>query len=203
MAEAIFIDRDGVVNELVYYPEHGMVDSPFTVDQYQLLPGVGQVVNAIHRANYLALLVSNQPGIAKGHMSEGTFRQIEDKMIAELAKDGAYLDGRYYCFHHPAAKIARFKTNCNCRKPAPGMLLQAAGDMDIDLSRSWMIGDGITDIKAGQTAGCRTILIGRMKCELCNLMEQLDARPDFVAANLSEAVGLILEKEGVTYGNLH
>jgi D-glycero-D-manno-heptose 1,7-bisphosphate phosphatase len=83
------------------------------------------------------------------------------------------------------------------------MLLQAAGDMNIDLSRSWMIGDGITDIKAGQTAGCRTILIGRMKCELCYLMEQLDARPDFVAANLGKAVDLILEKEGVTYGNLH
>ncbi len=82
-------------------------------------------------------------------------------MQEELAKEGTLLDGEYYCFHHPEAKVDRLKGNCECRKPKPGLLLQAAKDMDIDLSQSWMIGDNITDVKAGVAAGCRTILVGR------------------------------------------
>jgi D-glycero-D-manno-heptose 1,7-bisphosphate phosphatase len=201
--EAVFIDRDGVINELVYYPEQGIIDSPFTMQQFELLPGVSQAINNLHKMNYKVVLVSNQPGIAKGHMSEEAFKQIENKMINELAQGDAHLDGRYYCFHHPEAKVKKLKTKCNCRKPAPGLLLQAANDLNIDLSRSWMIGDGLTDVKAGQSAGCRTILLGRMKCQLCYLMEELDARPDFIASDLSDAAKFILDKEGAGYGNIY
>jgi len=197
--KAIFLDRDGVMNELVYYSEHGVVDSPFTTEQFRLLPSVAQAINNFREAGFKVIIVSNQPGIAKGYLLQETFEKIRKKMKDELAKQGAFLDGEYYCFHHPEAKVRRLKANCRCRKPEPGLILQAAKDMDIDLSESWMIGDGLTDIEAGKSAGCRTILLGRLKCELCRLMDEEDARPHAVASNLLEAAKIIEEDK---HGNL-
>ena len=194
MTKAVFLDRDGVVNELIYYPEHGIIDSPFTVEQFKLLPGVSEAINKFHELGYKVVLVSNQPGIAKGHMSRDTFDEIGERMKEELPKDGAFLDGEYYCFHHPEAKIDELKLDCECRKPKPGLLFQAAMEMDIDLPHSWMIGDGLTDIKAGKDAGCRTILMGRMKCEFCHLMDKEDTRPDAVCSDLLEAANIIGSK---------
>jgi len=194
IVRAIFLDRDGVINELVYHQEQGIIDSPFTIEQFRLLPGVSQAIKKLREKGYKVVLVSNQPGIAKGYMSEETFDKIRGKMSEELAEDGASLDGEYYCFHHPEAKVQRLKVNCECRKPKPGMLLQAAQDMDIDLSQSWMVGDGLTDIKAGKSAKTRTILLGRMKCELCHLMDEEDARPDAITSNLEEAAQFILSQ---------
>ena len=192
--KAVFLDRDGVINELIYYQEHGLIDSPFTVERFNLISGVGAAINKFHEMGYKVILVSNQPGVAKGHMSEENFDKIRGKMKKELAEEGAFLDKEYYCFHHPEAKIERFKANCECRKPKSGMFLRAAKDTDIDLSQSWMIGDGLTDIKAGKSAGCGTILIGRTKCELCYLMDEDDARPDGIVPNLKEAAQFILKQ---------
>ena len=192
--KGVFLDRDGVVNELVYYQEHSVVDSPFTAQQLKLLPGVAQAINRFHEMGFAVIIVSNQPGIAKGYLTEETFEKISEKMRAELAKEGAFLDGEYYCFHHPDAKVEILRANCNCRKPNPGLLLQAAKETDIDLSSSWMIGDGLTDIQAGKAAGCKTILLGRMKCELCRLMDDIDARPDLIASNLPEAANLVKDQ---------
>ena len=200
--KAIFLDRDGVINELIYYQEQGIVDSPFTVEQFRLLPVVGEAIKRLHAMDYKVILVSNQPGIAKGSLSEEAFEEIRNRMKEELAKEGAFLDGEYYCFHHPEAKVDKLKANCECRKPKPGLLVQAAQDMDIDLPQSWMIGDNLTDIKAGKGAGCRTILLGRVKCELCRLMDEEDARPDAITSNLGKAAQIIL-KEGDEHGNLH
>jgi D-glycero-D-manno-heptose 1,7-bisphosphate phosphatase len=191
MYRGVFLDRDGVINELIYYPEHGVVDSPFTAEQFQLLPGVCEAINKFHELGFKVIIVSNQPGMAKGYLSQETFDKIKEKMNDELAREGASCDGEYYCFHHPEAKVERLKANCGCRKPKPGLLLQAAKDLDIDLPQSWMIGDGLTDVQAGKSAGCQTILLGKMKCELCHLMDEQDARPDFVAANLLEAANLV------------
>jgi D-glycero-D-manno-heptose 1,7-bisphosphate phosphatase len=199
---AIFLDRDGVINELIYYPEHGIVDSPFTEEQFKLIPAVGEVINRFHDLGFKVIVISNQPGIAKENLSEKTFERIRDTMKKRLAKKGAFLDAEYYCFHHPEAKVRRLKANCSCRKPQPGLILQAAKEMSIDLSRSWMIGDGLTDVKAGRDAGCRTILLGRMKCESCHLMDEQDTRPDFIAPNLLEA-SRIVKKEGGAHGHLH
>jgi len=193
--KAIFLDRDGVINELIYYREQGIIDSPFTVEQFRLLPGVGEATKKLREMGYKLILVSNQPGIAKGHMSEEGFDKIRQKMKEELAKEGAFLDGEYYCFHHPEAKVERFGANCECRKPKPGLLRQAAKDMDIDLSQSWMIGDGLTDVKAGKGAGTRTILLAKMKCDLCHLMDEEDARPDAVTSNLNEAAQYIFKEK--------
>jgi D-glycero-D-manno-heptose 1,7-bisphosphate phosphatase len=194
--KAVFLDRDGVINQLIYHQEQGIIDSPFTVGQFRLIPGAGEAIKKLHEMDYKVILVSNQPGIAKGHLSRETFDQIRWKMNEELAKEGAFLDGEYYCLHHPEATVEEFRVNCECRKPKPGLLLQAARDMDIDLSWSWMVGDGLSDIKAGKAAGCRTILLGRMKCELCHLMNEEDTMPDVIIPNLSKATQIIL-REGV------
>jgi D-glycero-D-manno-heptose 1,7-bisphosphate phosphatase len=202
MSRAVFLDRDGVINELIYYPEHGIIDSPFAVEQLKLIPGVCEAINKFHELGFEVIIVSNQPGIAKGYLSEESFEEIRGKMKEELAKEGAPVDGEYYCLHHPEAKVKRLKANCECRKPKPGLLLKAAKDKNIDLSHSWMIGDGLTDVKTGKTAGCKTILLGRMKCELCHLMDEQDTHPDFIAPNLLEASQIIVKEEAI-HGNLH
>lgn len=194
--KAMFLDRDGVINELIYYPEHGIIDSPFTPNQFKLLPKVAKAIAKFHELGFKVIVVSNQPGIAKGYLSQETFAKIRRKMKGELAKQGASLDGEYYCFHHPEAKVNRLKVDCKCRKPEPGLLLKAVEDMDINLSQSWMIGDGLTDIRAGKSAGCRTILLGRMKCELCHLIDEQDARPDAIASNLLQAAQIVARKGG-------
>ena len=188
---AVFLDRDGVVNAMVYHGEHGITDSPFTAEQLELLPHACEAIRRFHEMGYLVTLVSNQPAIAKGHMSQQTFEEIVQKMKVELDKGKAFIDAEYYCFHHPEAKVDGLKTICECRKPKPGLLLQAAKDMDIDLSQSFMIGDGLTDIRAGKDAGTNTILFGRMKCELCHQMDEEDARPDVICSNLSEAITIV------------
>lgn len=194
MNKAVFLDRDGVINELIYYQEQGIIDSPFTAKQFRLLPDVGEVIKEFRKMGFKVVLVSNQPGIAKGHFSKEVFEKIRKKMRNELAKEEASLDGEYYCFHHPEAKVEDLRKDCQCRKPKPGLLFQSAKELGIDLSQSWMIGDGLTDIKAGQAAGCKTILIGRMKCELCRLMDKEDAHPNAIVADLLQAVTEMEEK---------
>jgi len=192
--KAIFLDRDGVINEIVYHKEMGILDSPSNPKEFKLLLDVGKAINKFHELGFKVIVASNQPGIAKGKFTLKIFEQIKNKMKKELAKTNSFVDAEYYCLHHPEGKIKRYAMICKCRKPKPGLILKAAEEKDIDLKNSWMIGDGITDIQAGATAGCKTILIGRMKCELCNLMEDVGVKPDFIALNLYKA-SLIIEKE--------
>jgi len=194
--KAVFLDRDGVVNELVYHQEQGIIDSPFTAGQFRLLPAVDEAIKGLRATGYKVVLVSNQPGIAKGHLTRLDFDQIRTRMKEELARQEASLDGEYYCLHHPDARITELKTDCECRKPKPGLILQAAKELGLDLSLSWMIGDSLTDVKAGKSAGTGTILLGRMKCELCHLMDEDGARPDAILPGLAEAVQFILKREG-------
>jgi D-glycero-D-manno-heptose 1,7-bisphosphate phosphatase len=201
MNRAVFLDRDGVINELVYHEDQGIIDSAFTVEQLKLFPWASEAIKKLTEAGYKVVVISNQPGIAKGHLSWQAFSEIRSKMKEELAQNGAFLAGEYYCFHHPEAKVRHLRTDCQCRKPKPGLLLQAAKELDIDLSQSWMIGDGLTDVEAGKAAKCKTVLLGKLKCELCRLMDEKNARPDAIASNLLEAVPFILNSED-KYGNL-
>ena len=185
--KAVFLDRDGVINEIVYHKEMGIVDSPFTVNQFNLLPDVVKAIDNFHDQGFLVIIISNQPGIAKDHHSMDIFEKIRKKMHSEFEKLDTEIDAEYYCFHHPDAKIKDYKKICSCRKPEPGLILQAAEDFEIDLTNSWMIGDGINDIQAGIAAGCKTILIGRMKCDLCKILEEVGVKPDFIALNLYKA----------------
>jgi len=198
LKRAVFLDRDGVINELVYHQEQEVIDSPFTPGQFKFIPGVAEALKALHRANYLNILISNQPGIAKGHMTERNFELIRQKMNSELRANEAELDGEYYCLHHPEAVVEKYRVLCDCHKPLPGLLFKAARENDIDLKQSWMVGDNLSDIQAGKTAGCRTILIGAMKCELCRLMGEKNIFPDKIAGNIGDAVrNHILLKEHV------
>ena len=197
--KAVFLDRDGVVNKLIHHREQGIIDSPFTVEQFTLNPGTPEAINSMQEAGYLVILVSNQPGIAKGTLSREVFGNIRRKMNELLEAGGAKLDGEYYCLHHPEAIESWLRQVCTCRKPNPGLLLRAAHEHEIDLTESWMIGDGITDIQAGQRAGCRTVLIGRMKCELCELMQEHGVKPDYIAPNLSKAAEYIVTKGDKTW----
>ena len=154
--KAIFLDRDGTINKYVGYLR--------TPEQFELLDGVGEAIRKINLSGYLAIVVTNQPVIARGDVTVDGLQQIHNKMETMLGKEGAYLDGVYYCPHHPdkgfAGEVEELKIVCECRKPKAGLLLQAAKDFNIDLSQSWMIGDSENDVLAGRNAGCKTALIG-------------------------------------------
>lgn len=154
--KAIFLDRDGTINKYIGFLRN--------IDDFELIPGVSEAIKAINSLGYLAIVVTNQPVIARGEVSYDELETIHAKMETLLGLEGAYLDAIYYCPHHPQkgyeGEVTELKIECGCRKPKPGMLLKAAQDFNIDLHKSWMIGDGENDILAGKAAGCRTCLIG-------------------------------------------
>lgn len=154
--KAIFLDRDGTINKYV-----GFLRS---MDDFELLNGVSEAIRKINASGYLAIVVTNQPVIARGEVSLEELEVIHNKMETLLGNDGAYLDAIYYCPHHPdkgyEGERVEYKIDCECRKPKPGMLLQAAKDFNIDLASSYMIGDSKNDILAGKNAGCKTVYIG-------------------------------------------
>lgn len=154
--KAIFLDRDGTLNKYVGFLRD--------IDTFELLPDVCDAVKKINEFGYLAIVITNQPVIARGEVTKDQLQEIHNKMETLLGQQGAYLDAIYYCPHHPhkgyEGEIPELKIECDCRKPKPGMLLQAAEDFNIDLGQSWMIGDGENDVLAGKSAGCRTALLG-------------------------------------------
>lgn len=191
LRRAFFLDRDGSINSMVYNPEFGLVDSPQHLEEFDLLPGVGDAIRTINEMGFLAIVVSNQPGIAKGKCTLPDLQAMTEKMHRELAAVGAHLDAVYYCLHHPEALAVEYRVSCDCRKPRPGLLLRAAAEHGIDLQASFMIGDGLTDMLAGKAVGCTTVFLGNHKCEICRVMEERGARPDLIAPDLAEAVRLI------------
>lgn len=195
MNRAVFLDRDGTINRMVYNPEFGSVDSPAHPDEFQLLPGVQKAIEMINQAGLLSIVVSNQPGIAKGRFSLQLLEAVTQKMHNMLAEASAHLDAVYYCLHHPDANIEAYRTKCDCRKPNPGLLIKAAGDLNFDLSRSYLIGDGITDILAGNKVGATTFLIGNKKCYLCDELDKQGAKCNYIVSDLTEAVNIILAIE--------
>ena len=154
--KAVFLDRDGTINKYVGFLRN--------IDEFELMDGVTDAIKKVNASGYLAIVVTNQPVIARGEVSFEELEEIHNKMETLLGKEGAYLDAIYFCPHHPhkgyEGERPELKFDCDCRKPKPGMLLNAARDFNIELSQSWMIGDGENDIKAGQNAGCQTALFG-------------------------------------------
>ena len=154
--KAVFLDRDGTINREVGFLRN--------IDDLELLPGAADAVRRINETGYLAVLVTNQPVIARGEVTVSQLNEIHNKLETLLGNEGAYLDAIYYCPHHPdkefKGEVPELKIACDCRKPKPGMILNAAKDYNIDLSKSWMVGDSERDIGAGKAAGCRTVLIG-------------------------------------------
>lgn len=154
--KAIFLDRDGTINKYVGFLRN--------IDDFVLIDGVSEAIKLINQSGYLAIVVTNQPVIARGEVTWDELHEIHKKMETLLGKDGAYIDGIYICPHHPdkgfEGERPEYKFDCDCRKPKPGLLLQAAKDFNIDLSQSIMIGDNENDVKAGENAGCiKSILL--------------------------------------------
>lgn len=154
--KAIFLDRDGTINKYVGFLRN--------IDDFELLDGAAEAIRAINRSGYLAIVVTNQPVIARGEVSWEELREIHRKMETLLGQKGAYVDGIFICPHHPdkgfPGERPEYKIDCDCRKPKPGLLLQAAERYNIDLAASWMIGDSANDMAAGKAAGCQTIRVG-------------------------------------------
>ena len=177
--KAIFLDRDGTIN--VY---KGFLRN---IDDFELIPGVSSAIKRINASGYLAIVVTNQPVIARGEVTFEQLKEIHNKMETLLGLDGAYLDAIYFCPHHPhkgyEGEVPELKIDCDCRKPKPGMLIKAAEDLNIDLSSSYIIGDGDNDIEAGRNAGCKTILLND------SLLNENNA--DMVYNDLKEAIDCI------------
>jgi len=182
--KAVLLDRDGVINALVYHEDAGAIDAPFTVPQFRLLPRVPEAIRLLNGLGLKVAVVSNQPGIAKGHLCWETLREFEHAMLAAIGAAGGRIDGVYYCPHHPEAKLPEYRRVCRCRKPEIGLLEEATRDLGVALEECYMAGDGIPDLAAGVRAGCRTIFIGRWKCEICQFTEAPEVRPAFVAKDL-------------------
>jgi D-glycero-D-manno-heptose 1,7-bisphosphate phosphatase len=156
---AVFLDRDGVLNELSPDPVSGDPESPLSVAEVQLIAGAAAAARALARAGFALVCVSNQPAVAKGRATVAKLQTIHEQVLALLALEHVHIDGSFLCLHHPEGVVASLSRECGCRKPLPGMLRAAADRLGVKLSSSWMVGDTDADMEAGRDAGCRTILL--------------------------------------------
>jgi D,D-heptose 1,7-bisphosphate phosphatase len=188
-ARAVFLDRDGTLNI-----HRGFIARP---DDIALLPGAGAALQRLHAMGFLTVLVTNQPVIARGETTFEGLKAIHDRLEELLRDDGGRLDAIYFCPHHPergvAGEVAEFTIDCDCRKPGTGLVLQAARDLDIDLARSWMIGDTTRDVLTANRAGLRAIQV--RSGEGAGQDRKYEARPDFVVDDIAAAVDAIAAAE--------
>lgn len=186
---ALYLDRDGVLNR-----EINGVHRP---EDLVLMDGVGEALRRVNRAGVPAICVTNQPDVAKGFLSVSMLDQVFAALDTGLARQGAYLDAAYFCPHHPEngwpGEVAALKITCDCRKPAPGMLLEAAREHHLDLGRSWLIGDRMVDIQAAHAAGAKAVLL-RSGTGVEALALPPDATPEYIADNLDQAVSHVLRE---------
>jgi D-glycero-D-manno-heptose 1,7-bisphosphate phosphatase len=148
---AVFLDRDGTINEEVGYLDH--------MGRLKLIPGASEAIRLINASGMKAVVVTNQSGVARELFKEATVESIHTRLREMLQREGAFIDGFYFCPHHPTAGRGGYLLTCDCRKPSPGMLLRAASELHLDLARSYMVGDTLNDIEAGQRAGARGVLV--------------------------------------------
>jgi D-glycero-D-manno-heptose 1,7-bisphosphate phosphatase len=182
---AAFLDRDGVLNELVADPFSGLAESPLAVEDVRLIPGAAAAAARLARAGFVPVCVSNQPAAAKGKVSVAQLIAVHERVISLLEREGVVLAASRLCLHHEQGVVPELAGPCDCRKPAPGMLLDVAAELGVDLLSSWMVGDTDGDIAAGKAAGCRTLLI-RHPASVHKRRNGLNA--DAVADSLADGV---------------
>jgi D-glycero-D-manno-heptose 1,7-bisphosphate phosphatase len=191
MKRAVFVDRDGVINDMVYDEEEGRITSPVSAKQLRVFPYVASAVKRLRSEGYEVIVISNQPGVAKRQFTLEELSKMNKKVRAELKSGGTRFDAEYYCLHHPEALVQKYKKVCDCRKPKPGLLLRAAEERRIDLYESFFVGDALMDIEAGRRAGCKTILVGHLNTFLSSMIERRGVVPDYVVPSLKEVPDLI------------
>jgi D-glycero-D-manno-heptose 1,7-bisphosphate phosphatase len=183
---AVFIDRDGTISEEVGYVNHP--------SRYRVFPYAAEAIRRLNEANWLAILVTNQAGVARGYFTEDVIGAVHSLLGQELARGGAHLDAIYYCPHHPSVGEPPYRFDCDCRKPRPGLIRRAADEFDIDLAASWMVGDRYGDTELARNAGTRAALVlsgyGRGEWEYQRAAWR--HQPDLIAENLLEGVKEII-----------
>ena len=187
MKPAVFLDRDGTINEQMGYINH--------IDRFVLLPGAAKAIARLNRAGIPVVVVTNQSGLARGYFPESLLEDVHKKMEKELALEDAHVDAVYICPHHPEAKEEKFRKNCTCRKPKNGLFLAASEKLNIDLTRSYVVGDRWSDLKAAAKCRAKGILVltgyGRGDYDYIGPTQEI--QPDYVADDLGVAVDWILQ----------
>jgi len=179
MNKAVFIDRDGTINTNVPYCRRP--------EDFELLPGAAEGIKLLNEHGFKVVMVTNQSGLGRNYFTGEMLAMIHEKMRRELAENGAYIDAIYYCPHHP-------DDGCECRKPSPKMVFQAAQDLNIELPQSWFIGDSHTDIMTGDNAGCKTVLITTDDKD--NVSSRDTRRPDYTSSSIIAAARYIIADTG-------
>ena len=185
---AVFLDRDGTINEQMGYVNH--------LSRFQLLPGVARAIRSLNEAGLPVVVVTNQSGLARGYFPESLLEAVHAELHRLLAREGAHLDGLYICPHHPEAREERFRLDCDCRKPRTGLLERAAAELGLDLGRSYMVGDRWSDLRCGAAVGATTVLVltGYGRGDAAYVGPGQTVQPDHVAEDLERAAAWILER---------
>lgn len=180
--KAVFFDKDGTL----------IKDIPYNIDpdRIELEPYVGPALAQLHAAGYVLAIVSNQSGVARGYFTEASLGPVEQRLRQLFQQSDAVLAGFYYCPHYPLGSELAYAVDCTCRKPQPGLIVKAARELHVDLGRSWMVGDILNDIEAGNRAGCRTVLVDNGH-ETEWIRSPL-REPDAIVRTVPEAAELIL-----------
>jgi len=186
---AVFLDRDGVLNDLALNEKTGCWESPHDPKDVRLTQHAAQAVRALCEAGYLVFVVSNQPSYAKGKTSLENLRLVHDCIEAGLANAGGRVEKYYYCYHHPQGTVAEYSGPCKCRKPEPYFLLEARREYNLDMDASWMVGDRDTDVQCGRAAGVKTVLVTDSR----DSGRRGVSTPDFTVTDIREAAGLIIK----------
>ncbi len=184
---AVFIDRDGTLSEEVGYVNHP--------SRFRLFPYSVEALKMLHNHGWLAIVITNQAGVARGYFSEAMLQSVHELMISQLQAAGTRVDAIYYCAHHPSIGDAPYRFDCDCRKPKPGLIIRAARDFDIDLKSSWVIGDRYSDVQLAHNAGVKSALVmsGYGRGEWEHQRQQWEHQPDLIAEDLLHAVRKLLK----------
>lgn len=193
MKRAVFMDRDGTISE-----EVGYISGP---EQFRLIPKAAEAIKLINKSGLMVIVITNQAGVAKGYFSEEVVNHIHEKMTKLLSEQGAYLDGIYYCPHHPEGIIASYRKVCNCRKPASGLLERASKEHSIDLAASYVVGDKVIDIELAHRVGAKGVLVltGYGKDEIQKINNTSAQKSAHVATDLFDAVKWIMNDLGIEH----
>jgi D-glycero-D-manno-heptose 1,7-bisphosphate phosphatase len=186
---AVFMDRDGTVNEQMGYVNH--------ISRFHLLPGVCEAIRLLNERNFLAIIVTNQSGVARGYFPLRLVHEIHAMLEDTLKKEGASIDGIFFCPHHPRGTIPEFTRECDCRKPGTGLIKKACDSFDIDMSRSCVVGDHYTDLEMARRCDVDGILVktGYGLGDLTYMLPQMPIKPCYIAYDLLDAVKWIIQRD--------
>jgi len=180
---------------MVIDPEHGTIDSPLNADQVQLVEGAGQAVAQLNRWGFTVAICTNQPSAAKGKTTLENLQKAHARVVRLIHEAGGEISGSHICFH-------RAEDKCSCRKPQPGLLLEALASGPFKAASSYMVGDGVTDVEAGIAAGMRTVFIGSQRCDVCHTLRGRNISPDFHVLNLAEFVKTLAKQNHLQLGSV-